>query len=821
MTSAPSTPVLIGREAELTQLLSIAARSSSQGSTEVALVRGEPGIGKTALLRSYCDSVQTQPVPTLIGYGQAMTHGAGSDAFAAIRECLRSLVRHAGKSTTKGHASRVADAFKTHAPDWLESVPMVGQLLAAGVRTGMAVAHSETPTDHLRSPLDQLVQFIDELIRQTPVILVLDDLHWTDSATVDVILNLALKVNGPLCLILSYRSDDLRLTNDGTPHPLSQAIYRLRRYRADLMELDLSRLNSTHIRQLVAGICPQSALHGRSLELLIEQSAGVPLYAESLALLGPDTNFGSKNIATPQNIKSVLDERLSYVPKRDQQLLEEAVIIGQVFGVDYLAEVSRVDLDDIYDRLDILLRDHRMIVIAESLGPHDRYSLYHPLLAEVLRGRAAANPPRWRRLHGRLLEVILAEEPRSDELAIRAAQTAAQVHDRNLYNLSLDAAARQYRAGAIDQARELATIAVDSADEVAEVLAAAELEVIAYVAQGNHQCAVSVGNRVLELAQESTGGEVESGKLALLTARNLRMINDWSAAENLLQEVLAQVAQESPLRAEAVMMQAEIALCGPQADASQCIALSEQVLGMTSDLDLQSRALGHTGLAYLAQYQPAEAETALRAAVAQARKSGHPYSVYEAIHWLSKKQIACLELVEAMSSVAELETISQSSGVATGSPFHQRDLSRIYGLQGQVPKAVTAFGQYLKLSAPAAHPRVVATLIMQVKEIEDQYGVNSGADFMEGFEDNLNNYFLDAESKAWLKEICKKITERPREWEPMNLAVARCQLAVAEVAAADGIFRFDVPDLSRLRRIVGSCAPPSIDLRLSSRADRS
>src|SRR5262249_50970924 len=140
---------------------------------------------------------------------------------------------------------------QVHAPDWLGSVPLVGSLLAAGVKTGMTLAEAPAPKYQLYSHLDQLTSLVEELFRSSPLVLILDDLHWADGATIDVLMALALKVNGPLLMVLAYRPDDLRPSPSGEPHPLTRAVFRLRRYRPECREIDLKRLSRADTRSLI------------------------------------------------------------------------------------------------------------------------------------------------------------------------------------------------------------------------------------------------------------------------------------------------------------------------------------------------------------------------------------------------------------------------------------------------------------------------------------------------------------------------------------------------------------------------------------------
>lgn len=796
---------LLGRNEELTHLQRELAGTVDDGAARLVLVRGEPGIGKSALLRTFVDSVPQAASgrPVLVGYGQAMTNSLGSDAFQAIRECLRSMLSVAERTSSRESLSRVAHAFKVTAPDWLESVPMVGQLLAAGVRTGQTLAGTEPGADHLNSRLDQLTALVQELFASGAVVLVLDDLHWADGATIDVLMALALKVRGPLLLVAAYRPDDLRAGVDGEPHPLARAVFRLRRYRPESIEIDLRPLSAPDTASLIRAVRPGRVITEEQVSRLVAQSAGVPLYAESLAVVLGRGDTLDVTGQPPREIAAVMEERLSFAAPGDQRLLEIAIAVGFTFEVQFLAALARTDLDDVYDRLDRLMREHHLIVEAESLGPLDRYALAHPMLADVLRRNAEANPPRWRRLHQRLVDILLGQ-PVSDEIAVRAASAAIVAQDPRATTLALDAARRQYSAGAITKARELAQAAMSAGPVDALSFEVVELLARSLSAEANHRDAAQVCTRSLTALAPGSVPPERIWDLTLLQVRSLRMVNDWAQAQHLLQELQAQLpASAESVSAEVLMLRAEFALCGPSQDPQECIRLCDQVAASTPGVELLSRAYGHRGLAHLATYQADDAEYWLRQAIAVARADNHPYAVYEAVHWLSKKKMACLELDEARILLEQLETTAQASGVASDTPFHRRDASRVLGLSGEPDPAATAFLQYYDL-AERQRDRALTTLACQVAELETIHRDADATRLLDVVSSAAADIVSDPQHLGALELAVDRLRRRPAGWTVLAYAGDVMGLNPAEAAAAESIFRFDVPDLDVLRRQVTS-----------------
>lgn len=794
MSGPAVTARMVDREHERAELLDQLDRTVQHRTGSVVVLRGEAGVGKTRLLAEFAEAAAARHAEAglLSGYGQAMLNSLASDSFQAVRECLRSLTLSADRSGSRDLLNRVVDSFRLHAPDWIESVPVVGHVLAAGVKTGRAVRESGRTAVDMDSRLDQLIRFVEELAARGPLLLVLDDLHWADTATIDLLVTMALRVQGPLMLVLAYRPDNLQTGENTETHPLKRAVFRLRRYRADCLELDLERLSGSDTELLVRQAVGR--VSARSVTQIVELSAGNPLFAESLVRLGDSAV--AAHAGTPAQITAVLDERLSFLAASDQRLLETAALIGYSFEVDYLAALARLDVDEVYERLDVLMNEHGLVRPAEPRRDLDRYTIHHPLLAEVLRERGAANGPRWRRQHQKLLEILESERPWDDELQVRvvAIALAAGKGDKT-HEFAVAACRRQFAIGAISKAKGLAQIAVDSNG----TLEAYELLAECLATEGDHVGAAAACASALQWARTNLVGAEQEAAVQLWWARNLRMTNSWEQCRALLDELAAAHTAPSEVLAEVLMLHAEIALCGPVQDADRCIQLCDVVADMSANPELQSRAYGHRGLAHLAAYDSASSETWLIRAIDVAREKDHPYAEYEAVHWLSKKAMACLELDRAWRLLEELAHNSSVSGVASESPWHMRDSSRVLGLQGRVAESAQVFARYFDSCFAHAMSRVVTTLACQLRELEDLYGCDAGNAMLSELAAACDRDMVDSDRRSMLAGHLQLLAHRHPGWDPVLFAVEKLGAAAPEAEAADAIFRFDVPDLARLR----------------------
>ncbi|MEV5829186.1 AAA family ATPase [Spirillospora sp. NPDC052242] len=810
------TATLVDRQWETARLTEALDRTVHDGTPEVLLLRGEAGVGKSRLLHHFVDLMTERHAEAglLAGYGQAMMNSLGSDAYQAVRDCLRTLTQRAERTGSRATLARVAESFRLHAPDWIESVPVVGKLLAAGILTGRTLLESGDDAggaggaDAMDSRLDQLAEVVNGLVEGGPVLLVLDDLHWADTATIDLVMRLALQVRGPLLLVLAYRPDDLQTQENADGHPLRRAVYRLRRYSENCFEIDLERLSRDHTEELVRVAAGGSVLPPGTLERILRESDGNPLFAESLLRVGDGARRERRPESMPRQIKAILEERLSYLSAADQRLLEAAALIGYSFEVDYLAALVRMDVDDVYERLDVLLNEFGLVRPDDPRGARDRYAVHHPLLAEVLRERGAANAPRWQRMHARLLEALDREGEWDDELWVRAVAVAvgAGRADR-ARELALEAARRQFQLGAVSKARELAQVAAEGAVPASR-RAAFRLLAECMSVEGDHRgAAAACAEAMRAVAEHAEPAEVPAVTadsrfaVGLLWARSLRMTNDWSRCRDLLAELEAGCADAGPadVLAQVRMLEAELALCGPAQDTDECVRLCSLVYDMTSDPELQARALGHRGLAYLAGYDAESAEMWLNRAIEVARRKRHPYAEYEAVHWLSKKTIACLELDRAADLLRRLTRMSQASGVASDSPFHLRDSSRVLALQRDFAGAAAAFARYFEIGPGHWLDRATTTLACQVHELEVLYGRGAADALTEELLRAADRETTDGDRRTLLKERIGGLAGRGTGWHPVETSVSLLAAHPDEAAAADAIFRFDIADIAALR----------------------
>ena len=177
-----SPPLLVGREAMLQRLGAAWARAC-QGQRQVVWVTGEAGIGKTTIVEAFRAAVAMDPTVWL-AVGQCVEHYGTGEAYLPVLEALGQLYR--GPS-----GSRLVTLLRQHAPTWLVQMPWL-----------LTLAHREQLRDELQGTtrermLREFAEVLDTLTAETPLVLIFEDLHWSDYATLDLVALLARRRTPP------------------------------------------------------------------------------------------------------------------------------------------------------------------------------------------------------------------------------------------------------------------------------------------------------------------------------------------------------------------------------------------------------------------------------------------------------------------------------------------------------------------------------------------------------------------------------------------------------------------------------------------------
>ncbi len=438
--------VFVGRAPELEEL-NESFRAVAAGERRVTLISGEPGIGKTSLSAAFAQSAFVDGAVVL--YGRCDEDlGIPYQPWA---EVLTHLVGHAPDDVLSAHVAARGNALARLAPDLSRRAP------AGGGSSGDAEAER-----HLL--FGAVVDLLHRIASSAPTVVVLDDLHWADRPTVQLLRHVV-SADVPLRLFVigTFRDSDL-----GADHPLADALAALHR-EPGAERLTLHGLDDAELLTLLETRAGHAlADDGVALrDALSAETDGNPFFvgevlrhlAETQAISEDEqgrwiADADLRTAGLPVSIREVVGRRVARLGTPTRDALSVAAVVGRDFDADLVARVA--DLDD-----DAVIAACDGAVAAGLLSEGDvtgRYTFAHALIGHAL--ETALSASRRGRIHRRVaeaLEELLGEDlgGRVGELADhwsraqpldpgKAIAYAQQAGDRALAQLAPDEALRWY-----------------------------------------------------------------------------------------------------------------------------------------------------------------------------------------------------------------------------------------------------------------------------------------------------------------------------------------------------------------------------------------
>ncbi|MBV9379409.1 MAG: AAA family ATPase [Streptosporangiaceae bacterium] len=424
---------LVGRDAEIARLRALLDEAAA-GRAVTALVSGDAGVGKTRL------TAEVMHLATGMGFtvlsGQCAEIG-DSVPYLPLADALR------GASLTPEVAARVRDAAAARpALGWLLPDGGAGQP-ADGDRSGLA----------RQQMFGAVLGLLAELSGETPVLLVLEDLHWADASTRALLTFLSRVLHRErVALICTYRTDDLHRR-----HPLRTVVAELRRLPS-VTAVELGPLDPAALAEHLASLAAVSSIrqglpNGRgyldaaALNDIVERAEGNAYYAEELLAASPaaaapparvpDDGILAERAVLPSGLAALLLARVERVSDAAQRVLRAAAVAGRRAGDELVRAASGLSNADYEDAI-------REAVAHQLLVPdgEDGYTFRHALLREAVYNDLL--PGERTRLHGAIAAVL-----DDDELLDTVPGTAAELaHHRLASHDTPGAFTASIRAGA-------------------------------------------------------------------------------------------------------------------------------------------------------------------------------------------------------------------------------------------------------------------------------------------------------------------------------------------------------------------------------------
>jgi class 3 adenylate cyclase/tetratricopeptide (TPR) repeat protein len=373
----------VGREEELL-LLNNRSERALEGEGQVVLVIGEAGIGKSRLLQRFHEQL---PAP----YNWLEAAAAPffqNTPFYPVSELVRRLVALCANQTVE-EEQQVAqfESALVHAGLKVnEALPLIAPLLnlpAAAKYPPPPIP----PEQQRRRLLAMLVEWILSAAHARPLVIVIEDLHWADASTLEVVQLLAEQgQTAPLLLLCTARPEC------HPPWPL----------RAHHTQINLNRLSGRNVREMIAQVAARNALAVETVDTVIERTGGVPLFVEELtrAVLESDgAKLGGREI--PVTLHDSLMTRLDRLGPA-KEVIQIAAVIGSEFSYELLHAVRPVGAEELQSAL--RSATDAELVYVRGIAPEASYQFKHALIRDA--AYDALLKSRRKELHGQVARTI-------------------------------------------------------------------------------------------------------------------------------------------------------------------------------------------------------------------------------------------------------------------------------------------------------------------------------------------------------------------------------------------------------------------------------
>ena len=382
----------VGRRPELNRLEGL-LQQTLDGSGRVVLISGEPGIGKTSLADEFLRRARALVPGLSVARGRCVEQYGTGEAYLPFLDAIGALLSGPSRE-------RLASIMLNSAPTWCSQLPVAFSSTGA-----MERIQQETIGATKERMMREMGDALDKFASISPVVLLLEDLHWADPSSIDLLRHLSQRISNQQLLIAgTFRPEDIERSN----HPLKS-------YKAEMQshklceELALDSLSPEHIQDYLNATFGPNTFPSEFASHIHDKTEGHPLFATNLLQYLHErgdiakTNehwslsrpISQMELELPESVRSMIARKVDLLADEERRALQYASVEGQEFLSTIVAASLGVDEVDLEEMLAQVEKTHRLVV---TLGEEElpdgslatRYRFAHALYQNFLYGGLVA-----------------------------------------------------------------------------------------------------------------------------------------------------------------------------------------------------------------------------------------------------------------------------------------------------------------------------------------------------------------------------------------------------------------------------------------------
>lgn len=371
---------LVGRVAEFGELAHAFDQARS-GRRQIVLISGDPGIGKSSLADAFFEQLRTSQT-VKIAHGQCLDHHGAGEPYLPLIEALTRLAAGPGGAAVK-------EILSAHAPSWLAQMPA---LWPRSERSALEARGRTTRERMMR----ELTLAIEAIAADVPLLLKLEDIHWSDTSTLDWLAHVARRPESArLMAIATFRPADAAAAKVGLSGLVTELALHGWCREIALAPLGLGAIER-YLEVRLGGDGGGAKLREMA-PLLLERTGGNPLFMTSIVnhLAQQQDRTPSAIVAIPHDVRRFIDRQIDELTESDHHLLTAASVIRREFATEAVAAALDIDVDHVEVACARLARQGVFVVKSGSITWPDGtraelYAFRHDLYRELLYDRLPA-----------------------------------------------------------------------------------------------------------------------------------------------------------------------------------------------------------------------------------------------------------------------------------------------------------------------------------------------------------------------------------------------------------------------------------------------